>query len=130
MRTNTAILIAALFTTACGGGITITGTQLARGADATIDVGGMSGGSRLVELRASHLPPPGRLRDGMQHYALWVRKDGHSNLLAIMEYDEGSRQGYARGTTAYGSFQVMLTAERNRHPTEPSDAVIFRQNAD
>ena len=123
-----AFLVAAgLAAAGCGGAIQLTGTQIASGADAELNISDAHGGSRMVELHATHLPPPARLRQGMTVFALWAKTRGQSRLLGFMEYDEGSREGTARGTTPYPTFQVILTAERNRTPQEPSDAVVFRQ---
>ena len=121
----------ALYLAGCGGGIAVQGSQRAVGADATITVGGLAGGSRLVELHAHHLPPPERVQQGTRHYAMWFSKQGRPSALgSIMEYNPGSRYGYARATTGFtGAFRIIVTAERTNQPAEPSDVVIFTQQA-
>lgn len=121
-----AVSLLAMVTTGCGPTTyRFHGQGPAVSVDAKLEVSPIEGGGREVKLELEHLPPPGRLGNGMTLYAMWIIPvNGPPTLGSFLEYDEGSRKGHARATTPRQRFSVRVTVERNRRVSAPSSTVV------
>jgi len=127
---NRIIIVFTFVLAACGGPQELQGTSNALGADATLDVTSGDDTNEIL-LEAQHLPPPDRVLGGATHYAVWIVPNGRQPVLgALLDYDVDSRDGDARMTTPYDSFEVRVTAERNATPASPSSEVVLRRRVD
>lgn len=115
----------------CGGGswgYNVVGTQRDPGAEGTVQVESIEGGNRLVTVSLRHMTPPDRLATGLTTFIMWFRDpQGRSTKASRLEYDVASRTARATATTPLTRFAVIITAERDRNASEPSENVIFNQ---
>lgn len=104
------------------------GRHPAPGADAEITLVETDAGDQDVHIQVSHLPPPERIDTSFTHYLIWFAPEGRTRrLVGTLDYDRGTRRGEFVTRSAFDRFEVLMTAEREEEPREPSDAVIFRR---
>jgi hypothetical protein len=122
------LLAVGLLASGCGSSEwPLTGTSRAAGADGKVKVEKIEG-SYIVKVELEHLPPPGRLGNGLAHYILWLQPQNQQpQREAVLQFDEGARSGRATATTPIGNFTLIVTAERTVSPTSPSDVVVARR---
>ena len=109
----------------------IQSSELATGADADIyaDVKNDQGVT-LLEIKATNLAQPARIKDGTANFVAWSRKDKEATWarVAALKYDEGARTGELLGVSvANTSFDLQITVEVNADAEAPSDGVLFAQ---
>lgn len=113
----------------CGGPseYAVAGTSRAAGMDGMVTVEKIEG-SFIVRVELEHLPPPGRLGNGINHYVLWLQPNNQQpHREAMLEYEEDERIGRATATTPQGRFTLIITGERTAAPASPSDVVVVRK---
>lgn len=113
----------------CGGPseYAVAGTSRAAGMDGMVTVEKIEG-SYIVRVELHHLPPPGRLGNGVNHYVLWLQPQNQQpQREAMLEFDEDDRTGRATATTPQGRFTLIVTGERTAAPASPSDVVVVRK---
>ncbi|MFW5876722.1 MAG: hypothetical protein ACOCXM_08290 [Myxococcota bacterium] len=128
-RDLTLLLVLSLPLAACGGPASYqaSGTNVAAGADATIEVEELDGNA-FVRLDATHLPPPQRLGEGLTVYVLWFESEGEpAEKVSVLDYDEEERSGSARASTMQENILIMVTAERSPAVATPSEHLIFKK---
>ncbi len=104
---------------------TVIGTARAAGADGKIQVETVEGGNQLVTLEVTNLPPPSRLGADLTMYVVWFISGGQPPVVAgTLGYDADSRKGKMMATTPLKNFRVVVTAERSRDATAPSEVVV------
>lgn len=126
-----ALALVAVALLGCGGAqeYAIVGTARAAGADGTIEVEQIEGGNRLVRVSMAHLPPPGRLGEGLNKYVVWFVPEGKQPVKAgALGYDEESREGRMMATSPMSvGFNVKITAEKSANVAAPNDVVVAQR---
>ena len=123
----------ALLVAACGGPLQYQakGTPAAAGADAKIiaDVNSKTV-ITTVSIEAEFLAPPDRLMPGASSYVVWARKDTSSEWQRIgsLAYDAEKRTGsLPQATVPLTAFELVITAETQNSPKQPSPTVVIQQ---
>jgi hypothetical protein len=124
-----AILVLAL--AACGGPLKykIKGTAKSPELDADI-VANVADeqGLTMVQISAQHLAPPDRFANGGSHFVAWAkRSDGGYGRIGALKYDKDKRTGMIEATSPDTSFVLLITAETQVAPKEPSANVVLEQ---
>lgn len=102
------------------------GTARVVGADATIELEEIEGGTALVELEIRHLPPAARVKQGMTTYVAWfVPPDQPPQKASVLDYDEDDRVGRMLATSPERTFEVRVTAESKPGVAAPSSVTII-----
>ncbi len=127
-----ALLLCAPVLGACGPTtLMLTGTDRVAGADGELIIEDISGGNKLVTIELEHVPPPGRLGDGLTTYIMWFVPSGQAPAMAsVLEFDEDDRIAIGTATTPAAEFEVLVTAEQDRTVAAPSDVVIARRSVE
>jgi hypothetical protein len=82
----------------------------------------------LIVVALDHLPPPGEVEPGMNHYVVWFSAVGeYPAPQQALEYDSETRTGRAALPTSMRELDVRITAEQTERPTQPSDFLIASQ---
>ena len=118
--------------TGCGGtrSYVLAGTDRTVGTDAELEVK-KDGANFAVTLDIENLPPPGRVSEGAETYAVWLRPEGQATLLlGQLNYDEDDREGHLETTTPHETFELLVTAERSAQAASPSEMVVLRQRVE
>lgn len=126
LATALALLVAAAGP-GCGGTseYVVVGTQRAPGADGTIQVEDIEGGTALVTISVEHLVAPARLGDGLGAYVVWFEgDDGAAVKAGTLEYDPDARSGRMMATTPLSEFVVKITAESEPTARTPGEVVV------
>ncbi|HYO94478.1 MAG TPA: hypothetical protein VER33_08190 [Polyangiaceae bacterium] len=124
--------VVALLAAGCGGPLkyTVASSNAAPGADAEI-VADVREDQKVTQLEVSaeNLPPPARISEGSEAYAVWYRKDVNAQWTRIgnLEYDADDREGKLVGSVPELAFDVEITAEPQGDPASPSSHVVFSQ---
>jgi hypothetical protein len=118
---------------ACGGPLRYAprGTAKAPDADATIEAHvNIAGGLTKLIIQTNHLAPPDRLFAGADSYVVWVRQeDGIPwQRVGALKYDAEKRSGELEASVPYTEFQLIITAEKESAPAEPSENVAIAQD--
>ncbi len=113
----------------CGGASehVVVGTERAPGADGTIQVEEIEGGSSLVTISITNLLPPRRLGDGLTTFVVWFEGGGTPVKAGTLDYDEDTRAGSMMATTPMTELTVSITAESEAAVTSPSDVVVVQR---
>lgn len=86
------------------------------------------GGNRMVRVALSHLPPPGRLGDGMTVCVVWHRTEGGpSQRAGTLDFDAAARIGRSRLTSPDPALTVRVTAEQEAQVGSPSDVRVIER---
>jgi hypothetical protein len=117
---------------ACGGPLRYTprGTAKAPDADAAIEADvNIAGGLTKLIIQANHLAPPDRLLAGASTYVVWVRQDDGVpwQRVGALKYDPEKRAGDLEASVPYTVFHLIITAEKESAPAEPSEDVAIAQ---
>jgi hypothetical protein len=122
-----------ILTTACGGPLRymVPGTEKAPGADAeVVAVVNPDQSTTKFDVRATYLPPPGRIAEGTDSYVVWVRRDSSQpwTRVGTLKYDPNARTGEMREVSVpETAFELAITAESGPVPGSPSNDVVFAQ---
>jgi hypothetical protein len=104
------------------------GSARTAGVDGRIEWKKLSSDTRLVTTTFKFLPPPSRIAEGSTIYVLWFAPENAPAVKAgTLVYDEGSRKGYLKATTAVSRFEVILTAEKVTTAGAPSEHIVARK---
>lgn len=121
----------ALLLSACSASTSVrtVGRGRAASADAEIVLESADGGNHRLSVDVSHLPPPERLADRFDRYAVWVRPHGEDLRLAgRLVYDEEARTGFFSTVTPFEDIEVILSAESSRDMSDlPIGRTVFRE---
>lgn len=128
MRSSIGALGLALAASACGGAsYNLAGTQQFISMDAEIEIA-RGGGSYDTNLTLKFLPPPQRVREELRYYVVWFSPEGGTpQRVALVDYDEGDREGTAHATFPDATFNVLVTAESAANPATPSEHHVLEQ---
>ena len=109
----------------------VPGTERATGADAeVVAVLNPDQSTTKFDIRATHLPPPGRVAEGADTFVVWERRDNSQPFTRVgsLKYDPNTREGEMReATVPETAFQLVVTAESGPFPGSPSNNVVFEQ---
>lgn len=128
-RTLTFALLA-LGLLACGGPseYVLTGTARSAGTDGMMIVE-ETGGNHMVTVELEHLPPPSRISEGGQHYAVWIKpKGGTPRMVGELDYDEDERIGRMTATAPHAEFELIVSVERVLTVANPSEVLVVKKN--
>ena len=132
MNTRPLIITLALFAFAASGCATrqlyvAHGQDRAAGADGDISIERQETGNFVVETAVDNLLPPERFGDGLSTYVVWFQgPEDRPHRVGHLSYDERDRSGEMMATTAYSSFNVIITGEMAADVVSPSENVVFR----
>jgi len=105
---------------------TLQATPMVPGATGSVDAkSGKNAGNTSVDIKVDHLARPTLLSPPASQYVVWIQPENgeaqnEGNLL-VGENEKGS----LTVTTTASKFTVMVTAESDTHPTEPSKRVVL-----
>ncbi len=109
----------------------VPGTERAVGADAEVVAAiNPDQSTTKFDVRASNLPPPGRVAEGADTFVVWERRDTSQpwTRVGTLRYDPNTRQGEIQeATVPETAFQLAITAESGPFPGSPSNNVVFEQ---
>jgi hypothetical protein len=109
----------------------VPGTEKAVGADAEIvAVINPDQNTTKFDIRAVHLPPPGRVVEGADTFVVWERRDNSQpwTRVGTLKYSPDDRNGEMHeATVPETGFQLAITAETGPFPGSPSNNVVFEQ---
>lgn len=90
-------------------------------AEGKVRVSPTSNGNQELELTVENLAPADKAFPGMTNYVVWVIPQGGAPAqnVGILNVGE-SLKGKVKATTPYKTFDVLVTAESQDHPAEPS----------
>ncbi len=128
-RTLTFALLA-LGLLACGGPseFVLTGTARSAGTDGMMIVED-TGGNHMVTVELEHLPPPDRISQGGQHYAVWIKpKGGTPHMVGELDYDPDERVGRMTATAPHADFELMISVERVMTVSHPSEVLVVKKS--
>lgn len=100
------------------------GQGAAPGADGTVTVERIEGGTSLVTVAVDHLTPPARLGDSLTTYVVWFVSDRQVVMAGHLDYDADRRQGLMHATTPLQAFTLRITAETSLNVTSPSERIV------
>ena len=104
----------------------MTASNIVPGATGELQVDKEKDGNIRVELKANHLPKPGRLTPSASAYVVWFQQEG-SQPQSQGELRVGDDlKGELKSTTALHDFTVLVTAETGSRTRGPSDQVVLR----
>jgi hypothetical protein len=84
--------------------------------------------NREMTLRIDHLAPPEKFPDGYNAYAVWIAVPGHGiSKVGLLDYSGKKRRGQLLATSPFAKFEVIVTLERDRTSSQPSDMVVLRK---
>ena len=78
-------------------------------------------GNQAIEVAVDHLAPADKAFPGMTTYVVWVIPQGGQppQNLGVLNVGENLK-GDLKGSTPYKTFDLLVTAEAQEHPAEPS----------
>lgn len=84
--------------------------------------------NREMTLRIDHLAPPEKFEAGYSAYAVWIAVPGHNvSKVGLLDYSGKKRRGELVATSPFPKFEVIVTLERDRSSSQPSDAIVLRR---
>ena len=106
---------------------TFQATSIAPGATGTVDAkSDKAGGNTTLAVKVEHLARPNLLTPPASEYVVWVEPQGgqptNEGVLRVAD----SEKGDLKITTSAAKFTVIVTAESDTHPSEPSHRVVLR----
>lgn len=86
-----------------------------------VEPGKGADGNQALEISVDHLAPVDKAFPGMTSYVVWVVPQGGQppQNLGVLNVGENLK-GDLKGSTPYKTFDVLVTAEAQDHPAEPS----------
>lgn len=106
---------------------TMRATPVAPGATGTIDAKAeKAGGNTSVTVKVDHLARPTQLSPAANEYVVWIEpaEGTPQNVGALTVGD--NEKGELKTTTTAPKFGVIVTAESDAHPKEPSKRIVLR----
>lgn len=84
----------------------------------------------VLEVELEHLPPPGDLDSSLRTYVVWIRPltGGQYQNVGQLALDS-NRRGALTTTTPHADVDVIVTAEANATPPEPSRFTVLQGTA-
>ncbi len=100
---------------------------LVPGAQGVAKLGHDDNGNTLITVDARHLAPPSHLTPPKNYYVVWIQpRDQQPQIAGIMTVDPKKEEASFRTPTAFKNFDVLVTAEDNPRPDQPSDVQILK----
>jgi hypothetical protein len=108
---------------------TLQATSVAPGATGAVDAkAAKAGGNTNVAITVNHLARPTLLTPPANEYVVWLEPQGESpeneGILNIGDNEKGD----LKVTTTASKFAVVVTAETEAHPQNPSNRVVLRSD--
>jgi hypothetical protein len=104
----------------------MTAANIVPGASAELEVAKEKDGNVQVDLKATHLPKPGRLTPSANAYIVWFQQEG-SQPQSQGELRAGDDlKAELKSTTTLHNFKVLVTAETDSQTRVPSEQVVLR----
>ncbi len=90
-----------------------------------------AGANNEVTIKVDHLPLPSDLDPALNTYVVWARPPGDREIIPVAEIEIGEdREGKAKLTTPFETFDLLVTAEASATPEEPSEHVVLKGHVD
>jgi len=77
--------------------------------------------NQAIEVTVDHMAPVDKAFPGMTQYVVWVIPQGGQPPQNLGNLNVGENlKGELKGSTPYKTFDILITAEAQEHPAEPS----------